>query len=96
VDIRTPLVAHLEPAEPIEPGQRALHDPAIAPQPLTGLDATSRYARDDATPAQGLSTPRIIVALIGMQFYRTSARSPTTLAGQTQRRNGVNGHFEQL
>ena len=96
MDICTPLVAHLEPAEPIEPGQRALHDPAVAPQSLTGLDATPRDARDDATPAQCLPTPRIIVALIGMQFVRTSAWSPTTLAGQMQRRNGVNGHLEQL
>lgn len=84
MDVRTPLVAHLEPTEPIEPGQRALHDPAVAPQSLTGLNATPRDARDDATPAQCLPTPRIIVALISMQFYRTVAWPPKTLAGQTQ------------
>jgi hypothetical protein len=34
------------------------------------------------------------VALVGMQLHRTLTWSPTTLARQTQRRDGVDGFFE--
>ena len=96
MDLRTPLVAHFEPPKPIEPGECALHDPPIPSQSVSRLDATPRNPRSDAPSAQCLATARVVIAFIRMQFHRTSAWSPTTLARQTQRRNGVNRHFEPL
>ncbi len=96
MNIRAPFIAHLEAAEAIEPGERPLDHPAIAPQPLTRLDAAAGDARNDATPAQRLPTARIIVALVGVKLHRTLAWSPTTLARQTQRRDGVDCFFEPL
>ena len=59
MDVCAPLIAHLEPSKAIEPGQCPLDHPAIAPQPLTRLDATPSDARDDAragaTPAGSVS-----------------------------------------
>ena len=52
MDVCAALIAHLEPSKAIEPGQCPLDHPAIAPQPLTRLDATPSDARDDAPPAQ--------------------------------------------
>jgi nitroimidazol reductase NimA-like FMN-containing flavoprotein (pyridoxamine 5'-phosphate oxidase superfamily) len=38
---------------PEQPGQRALHDPAVPPQPRAGFHARTRNSRSDAASAQG-------------------------------------------
>jgi hypothetical protein len=96
MDVGVALVANLEATEAVEPGQCPLDDPAILPQSLTRLDATPCDARNDATSSQCLPTARIIVTLIGVEIHRTFAWSPTTLARQTQRRDGVDRLFEPL
>src|SRR5215813_5019228 len=96
MDVCTPFIAHLESTKPIEPGERPLHRPAIAPQSFTRLDATPCDPRDDTTSTQRAPTARILVALIGMQLHGPLAWSPTMLARQTQRRNGVNRHVQLL
>jgi hypothetical protein len=74
MEVRTPLVPHLEPTEAIEPRERPLDHPTIAPQPLTRLDAPPRDAWDDTTSAQRPPTAWVIVALIGMQLHGALAR----------------------
>jgi hypothetical protein len=60
MDVGAPLIAHFEPTKAIEPGQRPLHHPPIAPQSFTRLDATPSDSRDDAPSAQRAATTRII------------------------------------
>ncbi len=99
MDLRTPLMAHFEPAKAIEPGVRALDHPPIAPQSFTRLDATpsdARDARDDAPLAQRPTAACVIIPLIGMQLHGPLAWPYTSLSSQSQRRDGVNSFFEPL
>jgi hypothetical protein len=84
MDIRTALVAHRKPAEAIQPRQCALHDPAVAAD-----------AWDDAAPAAGLPAAWIIVALVGMQLVRMPAWSAASAAWLMDRRDGIEGRFQQ-
>ncbi len=68
MDIGPPFVANFRPTIAIEPGQRPLHRPTIATQALTGIDPASRNTRGDSSPAQGLSTAREVIALVGVQL----------------------------
>src|SRR3712207_8440443 len=52
-DVEPPLVAHREPPEPGEPGQRAFHHPPVPAQALAALDPAPRDPRDDASLAAG-------------------------------------------
>ena len=70
MDIDPPLVTHLEATEAVEPGERPLDHPAIAPERLAGLDPPARDAAGDATAAQIVPTAWEIVALVGMQLGR--------------------------
>jgi hypothetical protein len=54
MDIGLPSIANLQLAIAIEPGQCPLHDPAMAPEVLAGIDSTSRNARSDASLPQSL------------------------------------------
>ena len=96
MDVGAALVAQFEPAEAIEPGERALDHPPVAPQSLTRLDATPSDARSDAPFAQRPTAAQVIIALVCMQFHWTLARPPSSLATQSQRWDGVNGFFEPL
>jgi hypothetical protein len=96
VNIGAPLVAHLEPTKPIQPGQRPLNHPPIAPQPLARRDATPRDPRDDAPRAQRPSAARGVIALVRMQFHWALTWSPTALPRQSQRWDGVERFFEPL
>ena len=89
MDIGTSLVAHRETTEAIEPGQRAFDHPAMAAQALTRLNATSRDARDNAALAAGQATACIVVALVGMQFGGTAARTTTMLPWLVDRRDRI-------
>src|ERR687885_352584 len=73
MDIRAALVAHGEAAEPGQPGQRALHDPAVPAQACATLDALAGNAALDSPPPQGDPTGRAVIRLVGMQLVRTLA-----------------------
>jgi hypothetical protein len=75
MDIGPPLVAHPQPAEVIEPGQGALDDPAMATQPLAGVDALARDAHLDVTRAQRGAAARRVIPLVGMPIVRALAAS---------------------
>jgi hypothetical protein len=73
MDIRSPLIAHAQAAEVIEPGQRALNDPPMAAQAHAGVDALAGDAHLDVATAQGPTAARIVIALVGMELVRPLA-----------------------
>src|SRR5215467_4741137 len=82
MEIDPPLVAHGQATEAIEPGQRALDDPAVTPKALARVNATACDARDNAACAAHRTMPQRVIALVGVQLTRVSAwpaASPTGL-----------------
>ena len=77
MDIRAALVAHGEAAELGQPGQRALHDPAVPAQAGAALDTLAGNAALDTPPLQGDPTGRAVIRLVGVQLVRTLA-GPST------------------
>ncbi len=63
-------------AESCKPGMRALHDPAMTPQPLTALHTPAGDARQDAAPPQIAPAALEVVALVRMQLVRALPWSP--------------------
>jgi hypothetical protein len=88
MDIGSLFIADLQLAIAIEPGQCPLHDPAMAPEALAGIDPTSRKARGVASLPQSLPTPREVIGFVRVQFVRSLPRSSTrTFDGL----NGISG-----
>jgi hypothetical protein len=96
VHVGTALVAHLEPAEAVEPRERSLHHPAILPKALARFDAAPRDAGDDAARPQRLSAARVVIALVGMQLHRALAWASAPPVGQPQRWDRIDRLFQQL
>jgi len=91
MNIGSPFIAHLQPPIAIQPGQCTLHDPAMPPEALAGIDPASRDARGDASPAQGLPTPWEVIGFVRVEFVRPLPRSPTwTFDGF----NGINRRLQ--
>jgi hypothetical protein len=65
-------VADLQVAEAHQPGDSALHPPAVTPQPVTGLDPAPGDPGADAPPAQRPPAAWIVIALIAMQSGRVA------------------------
>ncbi len=85
-DIGAPLVADGQAAEPAEPGQGALHDPAMPSQALAALDAAPSNAIPDPSFAQTLMAARQIIGLVGVKLCGALAGSAAALA---HRRHGI-------
>jgi hypothetical protein len=66
MDVGPPLVAHLKAAEAVEPGEGALHHPAIPSESLARFDAASGDAGEDTACPQGMAAPREVVGLVGV------------------------------
>jgi hypothetical protein len=79
MDIGAPLVAHGEAPLAGEPGERALDDPAVAPEALTTVDAHAGNPDSDVAAAQRLAAAEDVVALIGVQLGGTLAPPPVGL-----------------
>jgi len=93
MDVVTSLVTHLEPPEAVQPSERARHNPAMAAQLLTGLDATACDTRDDAALPQRVATEPIVVSLVRMQLGWSLAR-PTERP--TDGHDGIHGLCQHL
>ena len=79
-DVGASLVADGEAAEAAEPSQGAFDDPAMAPQALATLDATSGDPIANASPAQVAMTARHIVSLISVDLVGPLAGPAAALA----------------
>jgi hypothetical protein len=93
MDVGAAFVADGEAAVATEPGQRPLHDPAVAAQASAALDASSGDAREDAPAATGLSAVGKVVGLVRMQFAGPSARPADALS---DRRDGIDHALKEL
>lgn len=56
------------------PGECALNDPAMAPEPLAGLDAFTRDADLDPAPGECTAARPVVVGLVRVQPVRTPTR----------------------
>src|SRR4051794_21782523 len=68
MDVSAGFIAHAEPAKLVEPGQGALHHPAMAPQLLTGVEALAGDADLDVAPREGATAAGDVVGFVGMQL----------------------------
>src|SRR5579884_3361203 len=86
MDLLFPLIAHPPPAESVQPGQSPFYRPAVAPQPLAGLDAVPGNPDRDAPSPQRLAAARGITPLVGMELGRARAAVP---GGRPARRHRI-------
>ena len=78
MDVRPALVADGQAAVRSQPGQGALHDPAVAAQAAATLHPLARDADFDPAFAQGAPTAQVVIRLVRVDFVRA-------LAGPTPR-----------
>jgi hypothetical protein len=81
------LVPDSQSSKAVQPGPGALHDPAVAPQPLARVDPPPRDAGLDASAAKLRAQRARVIGLVCMQLRGAPPRS--TLH-PTYRLNGVN------
>lgn len=93
IDIVTSFIANPEPTIAVKPRMGSLHHPTVTTELLTGFDSASGDPHFDPALGQRLSTTWIIVALIGMQFVRSFAR---TTSGTPNGFNRIDHRLEQL
>ena len=93
MDVRPPLITHLQPPEAVQPRQRALHHPAIAAQALAGLDPLAGDARRDASTATRPPIGGVVIRFVGMQLLWPFAWSS---ASASNRRDGIQSSGEHL
>lgn len=68
--VQLALKANAQFAKAGQPSVRALHHPAVAPQPLAAVHAAPCDARLDATLAQCRAALGIVIAFIRVNFVR--------------------------
>src|SRR5579875_23560 len=71
VEVCVALVSDAETSELVDPGESALHDPAVLAEMLAALDAASGDARRDPAGTKVAAAAAEIVALVGVQFGRS-------------------------
>jgi len=79
MDIGPPFIPNPQAAEAREPGEGALHHPAVAAQLRAALDLAARDPGRDAPLAARRATMRSIVALVGVQLGGSPPRAPQRL-----------------
>lgn len=87
------LVADRQAAVAGEPSEGALDHPAIAPQPLAGVDLAPRDTRNDAAQPTGTAAAAMIIGFVGVQLCRAVPRSATPPAAN--RGNGIEQALER-
>lgn len=78
MDLGVALVAYEQPSESMEPGERPLHDPAMAAEARGGLDALACDPRSDASSPQALAVRPRAVALVRVHLVGAATRSPAS------------------
>lgn len=92
MNIGPAFVADGEPAAAIEPGERALHAPAIAPELAAGVDLAPRQARDNVAFAALGAAEAMIIGFVAMQLV---GAPPRPAAWPADRRDRVEHRREQ-
>src|SRR5690606_35170648 len=72
------VVTDPETLEPQDPGDGALHDPAVPAQVGLGLDSAPGDPDLDASPVQVAAAPRVVVAPVRVPLLRPAAGPPRT------------------
>jgi len=86
VGVGAALVADQQAAEAVQPGDAALHHPALATEAGAVGGTSARDLRRDPPLADLSAVTVVVVAAVGEQAIGTSARRPDAAA---QRRHGV-------
>ena len=68
MDIGAPFITHPQPPVLVEPGEGALHHPAVTAQPLAGVDPFPGDADFDVALAEGTAAAGNVVGLVGVAF----------------------------
>src|SRR6476620_8281427 len=76
------LVAHQQAAVAVQPGEAALHHPAVAPEPHARLDVAAGDPRGDAAAAEGDAVAAGRVTQVRVQFTGPSTRPAVAAAGR--------------
>jgi hypothetical protein len=92
VDIGTAFVADGQPSEAVEPGEGALHDPAVATELVAPVHAAPGDARLDAAHVAGAAAAPVVVGLVGMQSGGAAAWPTPPLS---DRRHGIEQRLQQ-
>lgn len=74
MDIGAAFIADGEPAETVEPSQRALGHPAVAAEPFAAVEAAAGDPRRDVPASAGTPAEAMIVGLVTVQRGRALAR----------------------
>ena len=91
MDVGAALVADGEAAEAVEPGEGSFHHPAMAPEALTGVDASPGNASLDASSAQKGAAAAMVIGFVGMELFWPAPRSSSRAA---DRRNCFDQRFK--
>ena len=70
MNIDTPLEADAQLAEGCQPRMGALHDPAMAPEPIVAFDTPAGDAIHDAPALQVRPAALVVVTFVRMQLAR--------------------------
>jgi hypothetical protein len=95
-DVGAALVADRQAPVGQQPGQGSLDLPAVAAQPLAGLDPTPGDPRADPSPPQQLPAARVVVALITMELGRPPAWPTGSSPWPNDRRDGIDHRLQEL
>jgi len=77
------FLAHAQAFHPMKPRQRALHDPAMAPESLPRLDPSASDAGDDVALSQPTTNFGVVVPFVAVRLARPPTRVPArALDGQ--------------
>jgi hypothetical protein len=82
------LVSDGQAAAAVEPSERALDDPAMAPEPLARLDAASRQTRCDPSLAASGAAEAMVIGFVAVKLIRPPSWSAPRLADRRDRVEG--------
>ena len=85
MNVVAPFVTDAQPAAAMQPGQGALHDPAMAAEALLRFNPAPGNAREDVALARRLAATGKIVAFVGMNFRRAPPGCAAALANPRHR-----------
>jgi hypothetical protein len=75
MNVGAPIEANGEAAELVQPGNRSLDNPPVAPESVRGLDAAPGDARHDAAKSARETATIEVVALVGVEARGAATRS---------------------